>query len=651
MKSLKIQTQIFSIALLALLGFALTTGIYLYGNQKLEKSFIQEIEASEAAILSSKIKYLFLNARRNEKDFLLRLDNKYVEKHSLTSAQVIQSLEELKHLTNSEETTALIDQIESTYQDYQKQFTVVQEDWLLLGLSPKEGLRGSLRGAVHKVESKLKEFDQPRMAVTMLMMRRHEKDFLMRKDPKYVDRMVKRRQEFSEQLAASSLPDADKAEITQLMSQYHADFNKLAKVYLELIPETKELSRLFAVGEPLLDSYFDQVQQNEKVAKAAAFQTQSESTFIMIAALIAIGLVVTVCALLIGRGLSRPITSMVSIMQRLAKNDFSADIPAQRRSNEIGDMARALVVFKETAEQVRDLDRQREEEKTRADQEKRQSLLDMANSFEASVGHIVRDVSNTATDFEASAQNLVATAQTTDNQTSAASDASTEATSNVQNVATAAEQLTGSITEISSQVVQSTTITATAVEKTRTTADTVKGLAEAAERIGDVVTLIQDIAEQTNLLALNATIEAARAGEAGKGFAVVASEVKSLANQTAKATSQISDHIKSIQGETLDAVDAIGEIQSVITEVNDIAESIAAAVEEQSAATSEISNNVQQAAKGTEEVASNITLVAQGSAVTRESATTMLMASGDLVSNSDRLHRQVEEFLSNIRAA
>ena len=176
----------------------------------------------------------------------------------------------------------------------------------------------------------------------------------------------------------------------------------------------------------------------------------------------------------------------------------------------------------------------------------------------------------------------------------------------MQTVASAAEELSASISEIARQVAQSSEIADQAVQDANRTDSIVKTLADGAQKIGDVVGLISTIAGQTNLLALNATIEAARAGDAGKGFAVVASEVKSLANQTAKATEDISQQVAQIQVATKEAVTAIEAISQTIGEVSRIATAIAAAVEEQGAATQEIARNVHEAASGTQQVGTNI---------------------------------------------
>jgi methyl-accepting chemotaxis protein len=275
----------------------------------------------------------------------------------------------------------------------------------------------------------------------------------------------------------------------------------------------------------------------------------------------------------------------------------------------------------------------------------------LADDFESNVGKIVEAVSAASTEMQSTAQSMSATAEETNRQAASVAAASEEASTNVQTVASAAEELSASISEIGRQVSESSRSTTQAAEQARRTNDQVGRLAEAAQKIGEVVSLISDIAEQTNLLALNATIEAARAGEAGKGFAVVASEVKSLANQTAKATEDISSQIASIQGATSDAVTAIQEISKTIESINEIAAAVASAVEEQGAATQEIATNVQQAAAGTNEVSSNISGVTQAAGETGNAAQGVLSAATELSKQSEHMRTQVDNFLAQVRAS
>ncbi|PCI42315.1 MAG: methyl-accepting chemotaxis protein [Rhodospirillaceae bacterium] len=358
-----------------------------------------------------------------------------------------------------------------------------------------------------------------------------------------------------------------------------------------------------------------------------------------------------VIALLIGRSIAKPISAMTETMGHLVKKDWSVEVHSQDRTDEIGKMAAAVQIFKTNGQEVERLEADQKQHEARAIEEKRQQMLDMADSFEASVGGVVQSVSAASTEMQSSAQTLSTTAEETAGQSEIVATAANNATENVQTVASATEELSSSIQEISRQVSQSTQIAGSAVIEVESTNEKIQGLAEAANKIGEVVAMITDIADQTNLLALNATIEAARAGDAGKGFAVVASEVKNLANQTAKATEEISSQIADIQSATNTAVDAIGSIGGTINELNEISSAIAAAVEEQGAATQEIARNVEQAANGTTEVSSNIAGVQQAAGETGHSANDMLGAATELSQQSELLRSEVDSFLHNIRTS
>ena len=383
--------------------------------------------------------------------------------------------------------------------------------------------------------------------------------------------------------------------------------------------------------------------------KAYASLTEFRETAI-ITTVIAVVVILILLGLLIRQLVSKPVVAMTDAMKRLADGDKSIVVPGAGRRDEIGAMSAAVTIFKNNALEMERLAEEQDRAKTRAADEQRAALHSMADMFETSVGGIVSSVANAATDMQNSARSLSATAEETNKRAIAVSAAAAETTSSVQSVAAAAEELAASITEIGRQVTHSTQIAGDAVAGVDRTNATVKSLAQAAQRIGEVVSLIQSIAAQTNMLALNATIEAARAGEAGRGFTVVASEVKALANQTEGATGEISNQISSIQGVSSDAVKAMDGISSTIQKISEIASAIAAAVEQQGAATQEIAGSVQQAADGTNEVSMNVTAVTQASGMVGDAAGRLLNSAGDLSTLAGQLRQEVQTFLARVRA-
>ena len=373
---------------------------------------------------------------------------------------------------------------------------------------------------------------------------------------------------------------------------------------------------------------------------------------------ISLGLAVLVMASLVGSiiftflGIARPLTRLNGALGRMAAGDLGTEIPGAGRGDEVGDIAKTVVVIRENAELKASDDAAAKVERDRdLSEQRKREMVKLADDFEGAVGEIVETVSSAATELEASASSLTATADRSQELTTMVAAASEEASVNVQSVASATEEMASTVNEISRQVQASARIAGEAVVQAETTNTRIGQLAQAASRIGDVVELINTIAGQTNLLALNATIEAARAGEAGRGFAVVASEVKALAEQTAKATGEISQQISGIQSATQESVEAIREIGMTIGQMSEISSTIASAVEEQGAATQEISRNVQQAAEGTMQVSSNIGDVQRGVSETGSASSQVLSAAQSLSVESHRLKAEVNRFLDSVRAA
>lgn len=346
----------------------------------------------------------------------------------------------------------------------------------------------------------------------------------------------------------------------------------------------------------------------------------------------------------------RLLRGVTSAMLQLADGDLEATFPEVKGGDEVADIVSAATIFRDNMNKAKNLaDREAEEAQSRL---RRTELIEKTTrEFDTNISELLKVMATASGDMQSTAASMSNIARTSTDRTTAMVRAVETTSVNVENVASATEELASSISEIKRQVGQSSTITDRAVQEAGRTDGQVRGLSEAALRIGEVVKMISDIAEQTNLLALNATIEAARAGEAGRGFAVVASEVKQLASQTANATNEIGQQISAIQEETREAVEAIRSISATIKEVNYITGSVVAAVDQQNAATEEIARNVEQMAVAAQDVTSNMKELTYVANDTGSAATQVTTVSSDLSEKTKLVKSYVENFLSNVKAS
>ncbi len=350
------------------------------------------------------------------------------------------------------------------------------------------------------------------------------------------------------------------------------------------------------------------------------------------------------------RELGKPLTRLTEAMDRIRSGEVSTELPDPGPVAEVRAMAGALEALEvamhaklaadESAlgEAVRRTDRsRRREERTEA--------------FESTIKSLLVEMTDAADQLMTTASAMSAVADRTTTRSRNAVGIAEATATTVGAVAAAAEELSSSVHEVSRRVEHSSIIAERAIGEISVTEDVVQTLAVAGDRIGEVVDLINSIAAQTNLLALNATIEAARAGEAGRGFAIVASEVKALATETTRATEAIAGQVGHIQSETKRVVGAIGSIGSTIRELTEIAREMAGAMADQDSATREIAENVQRAATGSRDLSDGIGAVEVDAEKTGTAADGVLGTAREISGFRERFDREIHGYIDDLKTA
>ena len=653
--SLSVRTRILLIALVPVVGLLINGFAFMSGQTDIEAAFDAAKRATALAEAAREYRVGVTQIRSSAREYASRPSPELIKAFNEGHALALKNLDSIQKSIDPDQ-ARLIVPLRRMMTDIKDSFNDLQKAQQVMGIEQKTGIQARMHKAADEVEATIKdlswvqEADAIRLVGSLVQMRRHEGAYIVHGDSASRTAFRTETDNFKKIFDAVVGAEVMKTQLREAVAKY-------ADTFREWVSEQGNASNSLLLIDsgtqemmPLADRVNTSARQRDQAASAALAASQDRTKLLLLVIGTGTVLLGLVLSWTIGRSITRPLNGLGTAMKKLADGDTSAEIPATQARDEIGNMARTVLVFRDNA-----IERERlaaeQAEASRARDSRAETIAATIGDFERSVGEALGKMRGAAQRLENASTTLTNASDAVSGDARIAEERVGVVTGNVTTAASSIEELASSISEIASQANRSTEVAGRAVEQSRRTAKTMAELSGAASRIGEVIGLIQAVAGQTNLLALNATIEAARAGEAGKGFAVVASEVKSLAGQTAKATEEIANQIGEIQSATADATQAIEQVNGIIEEMSQIAGTVAVTVEEQNAAVSTIAEGVNRASVEAKSGSEAMTRVAGSSAEARTTAGDVKALADALSVEAESLEGEIKRFLGQVQAA